>query len=193
MLITFAASRSCRCCWLWRAGRTSPQEALCNITCATSPCFVLPAGGVYNDEYFTAPGPNVYQLAGQPQTLAPMPMRCACTDCLGLACESTYWVPSGSAASCPMLKIGNDSFYQPICRSNDPPSTYGWTGWVIPGDPGGVPDECTGYKFLSKDYSVFCPQASPSGEAFGVYLKALLPQRPRPVNDLPRHVHLLMS
>lgn len=133
------------CC---HAGRTSPDQAVqCNITCATDPCFVMPVGGVYADIYVRAPGPNTY--TGGSLTFA---VRCACTNCLGVACESQFWVPKDEAANCPVPKIGLDqTFYKPICRSNAPSTDYGWTGWVNS-------ITCEGYQFSNSDYSVWCPE-----------------------------------
>jgi hypothetical protein len=142
------------CCCTCIAGRTLPQQALCNISCATTPCAVA-SNGDYSGRYITAPGPNSYlDNSGVQQNLV-IPIKCACTDCLGKDCEFRFWVPPESAASCPLPKIGRETFYKPICRSNATGTNYGWTGWV---DEDASPVNCTGYTFDTPEYSVWCPE-----------------------------------
>lgn len=120
----------------------------------------MPPGGVYTDEYVRAPGPNIFQLAGQPQSLPAVPLKCACTDCIGASCAERYWVSADAGKSCPLPKMSdNQTFHKPICRSIAD-SSYGYTGWLKSGE---FFDSCTGYTFDVEyaQYSLWCPEGEP--------------------------------
>jgi hypothetical protein len=144
----------------WLVGSTVSFQLICVITCATTPCWELPAGYVREEDFVFAGAANSAQNAAGDILLKDFPLKCACTSCQGSTCDAKFWAPSSTSSTCPQPSITpqpGESFpstvYSKICASNTDGS-FGRTGWVAPS--GGCSVFGTDAEFVP-DYDVLCP------------------------------------
>lgn len=147
-------------CMSVHAGRTRHSEATCIITCATTPCFLLPDGHTtsgYLDDVF---GSILYELdSGGPALFNP-PLKCACTTCNGdvMDCMRLAWTPAADAWLCPKPSIAPQpgesnpsTVYSSICLDNTMAGLMGWED--------AKQKMCIGSALSATNYSVWCPNS----------------------------------
>ncbi|WIA07984.1 hypothetical protein OEZ85_007456 [Tetradesmus obliquus] len=144
----------------WLPGRTLYSQATCIITCATTPCFLLPDGHTtsgYLDDVF---GSIPYELnSGGPAWFNP-PLKCACTTCNGdvMDCMRLAWTPAADAWLCPKPSIAPQpgesnpsTVYSSICLDNTMAGLMGWED--------AKQKMCIGSALSATNYSVWCPNS----------------------------------
>lgn len=154
----------------WVVGTALSGLNQCNIKCPTKPCWNLPPGAKHEYDTIMAGdssiASNPWTAADHTPQFRQFPMKCACAQCSGTACDS-LWAPSRLRSPCPLPSIPSQSapsgVYSRVCRSvkrdmaGGPDATYGYTGWV---DVGEMPPVCRNpYMSVSK-YELWCPQAA---------------------------------